>query len=241
MRENQAELEPLLQYIDRRGPSDLPHADLHPRQAGRRHARAGPRRRPIRRAVALARFALRIGHALERRHPRHPGTRAPRDQPAALRVHRPAGARRRLRVALPRRRARVRRLRDRRPVRLRADRRQARQRARSRATTSRASATATPPPRSSPRRRAKQCRCTHECNTRTMLLFDRRKAVPVDLQRARPQEAARLTARVRRRAPPRSRPSAARASAGAPRRPRARRRRAARRCTPARSTRSACD
>ena len=26
---------------------------------------------------------------------------------------------------------------------------------------------------------AKQCRCTHECNTRTMLLFDRRKAVPV--------------------------------------------------------------
>ena len=28
-------------------------------------------------------------------------------------------------------------------------------------------------------RRARQCRCTHECNTRTMLLFDRRKAIPV--------------------------------------------------------------
>jgi radical SAM protein with 4Fe4S-binding SPASM domain len=26
---------------------------------------------------------------------------------------------------------------------------------------------------------ARQCRCTHECNTRTMLLFDRRKALPV--------------------------------------------------------------
>lgn len=26
---------------------------------------------------------------------------------------------------------------------------------------------------------ARQCKCTHECNTRTMLLFDRRKALPI--------------------------------------------------------------
>ena len=28
-------------------------------------------------------------------------------------------------------------------------------------------------------KRARQCHCTHECNTRTMLLFDRRKALPL--------------------------------------------------------------
>jgi len=28
-------------------------------------------------------------------------------------------------------------------------------------------------------KRARKCKCTHECNTRTMLLFDRRKAIPV--------------------------------------------------------------
>ncbi len=28
-------------------------------------------------------------------------------------------------------------------------------------------------------KRARQCKCTHECNTRTMLLFDRRKVVPI--------------------------------------------------------------
>jgi len=28
-------------------------------------------------------------------------------------------------------------------------------------------------------RQARQCRCTHECNTRTMLLFRRRNAIPL--------------------------------------------------------------
>ena len=104
---------------------------------------------------------------------------AARGQPPPLRVHRPAGEGRRLRGLLPRRRAGVRPDRGRRRPRLRAHRDAARQRPRGRLRLGE-------DPRERGRRGASSttsttrlCRCTHECNARTMILFDRTNALPV--------------------------------------------------------------
>ncbi len=178
MRDNQEEVEEFCEFVYRTYRPN--HHSLgfvrgdpfDPRRQGR------PGRRSLRASLADHRHALSSGRGAQRLEGRADAS-PPRDQPPALRVHRAPGQRRRVRGVLPRRRTGVRADRGRQHPRLRADRDGPRQRPRGRLRLVGDPRTPRPRARFVDDKRERLCRCTHECNARTMILFDRKNALPV--------------------------------------------------------------